>query len=263
MFEKLKTLIRPPAPAGVPEHVHSLNAAARTGLAMDVRYLLRHVVHANEFPYLAQLGQSAKRDFSRIHIPLKTLPKLAREIEAIRHKLPAQSPLLRVAETAGKCRGMDLVLVRSDEEPAVSAPDSGTAANPEIAAPALSASEQTRMLKVAAADVDVAYVSTAELGEPAQAAYYKYCLGLGEYDKIIGDLHPRVAVEPRVWVWSLLVAAMRLSNHADFSATVARFHAWLEECHPETLNDMTNSDDRRKFNGEKVAALELQELAPH
>lgn len=262
MFEKLKTLIRPPAPAGVPEHVHNLNAAARTGLAMDVRYLLRHVVHANEFPYLTQLGQSAKRDFSRIHIPLKTLPKLAREIEAIRHKLPAQSPLLRLAETAGKCRGMDLVIARGDEEATATTPSSVSTSMDNAAPPALSALEQTRMLKVAAAEVDVAYVSTAELGEPAQAAYYKYCLGLCDYDKIIDDLHPRVAVEPRVWVWSLLVAAMRLSNHAEFSATVARFHAWLEERHPETLNDMTASDDRRKFNGEKIAALELQELAP-
>lgn len=229
---------------------------------MDVRYLLRHVVHANEFPYLAQLGKSARRDFSRIHIPLKNLPKLAREIEAIRHKLPAQSPLLQLADSAGKCRGVDLVLARGDEEPAAPMSDAGPATSAEATARALSASEQSRMLKVAAAEVDVSYVSTAELGEPAQAAYYKYCLGLGEYDKIIGDLHPRVAIGPRVWIWSLLVAAMRLSNHAEFSATVVRLHAWLEAAHPETLNDMTVSDDRRKFNGEKIAALEARELGP-
>jgi hypothetical protein len=262
MFEKLKNLMRPAASAGAAQHIHSLSAEARRALQVDVRKLLRNVVQADEFPYLAQLGQTARSDFSSIHIPLRALPKLALEIETIRHRLPAKSPLLKLAETARRCRGMDLVVASLDEGAGAMETEAGAAARREDAAlPTLTAGEQLQILRTAAAEVDVSYVSTAELGEGAQAAYYKYCLGLGEHDKIIADLRPRAAAEPRVWVWSLLVAAMRLSNHPDFSATVAEFHIWLEDRHPETLNDMTDADDRRKFNGEKVAAIEAMELA--
>ncbi len=263
MFARLKNLIRPPAPAVVAEYVHAISAEARTGLEMDVRYLLSHVVHAEEFPLLAQLDQTTRGQFGRIHIPLSTLPKLAREIETVRHKLPAKSPLLQLAESAGKCRGMDLVLA-SAEKNAEAAGAPGQPVDAEAAPPNLTASEQVRMLKSAADDVDVSFVSTSELGESAQAAYFKYCLGMGEYDKVIADLMPRAPSAQRVWVWSLLVAAMRLSNHADFTAAVTQFHAWLEVHHPETLNDLTTAaEERRKFNGEKIAAIEAQELAPH
>ena len=262
MFEMLKNLIRPQALNGAAEHIHTLSAEARLALKVDVRHLLRDVVEADEFPYLAQLGQTARSDFSRIHIPLSALPKLAREIETIKHKLPARSPLIKLAESARRCRGMDLVVASGDESAGGLLPDQDPGARREDASlPQLSAGEERQILKTAAAEVDVSFVSTSELGEPAQAAYYKYCLGQGEFDKIIADLRPRAFSEPRVWVWSLLVAAMRLSSHRDFSATVAEFHIWLEDTYPETLNDLTASEDRRKFNGEKVAAIEARELA--
>jgi hypothetical protein len=261
MFQRLKNLIRPPAPAGAAEYVHSLSAEARSTLQAEVRHLLRDVVHADEFPLLAQLGQTARKDFSSIHIPVNVLPKLAREIDTVRHKLPPKSPLVGLAESARKCRGMDLVLASA--APAARAGETADFAGVPPVAPSISAVEQLELLKTAAAEVDVSYSSTLELGDPALAGYFKYCLGLGEYDKIISALGPRVAEEPRVWSYSLLVAAMRLSNHADFTATVARFHAWLEVAHPEALNDMTSSEDRRKFNGEKIAEIEALELPQH
>jgi len=262
MFQRLKKLIRPAAPAGAGEYVHSLSAEARSKLQAEVRHLLREVVHADEFPFLAQLGQTARKDFSSIHIPLSVLPKLAREIDAIRHKLPEKSPLAKLAESARRCRGMDLVLA-SAAPPAARAGETADLHGYEAAPAPLTPGEQLQLLKTAAADVAVSYSSTLELGDPALAGYFKYCLGLGEYDKIISALGLRVADEPRVWSYSLLVAALRLSNHADFAATVAQFHAWLEVAHPEALNDMSSAEDRRKFNGEKVAAIEARELLQH
>lgn len=261
MLEKLKNLVRPQAEAGAAEHVHNLSAHARSALCGEVRFLLRDVIDAEEFPYLARLGESAGSQFSRIHFPAGALRKLAREIETVRHRLPQHSPLLKLADSARRRDGRDLVVESSTETDAM-ALEAVTAARREDLTPqVMSAGEQAQVLKSAAADVDVSFVSTAELGEPAQAAYYKYCLSLGEHQKIIGDLRQRASSEPRVWIWSLVLAAMRLSDHPDFRAAVIEFHIWLEEVHPETLNDMTTSTDRRKFNGERVAAVEARELA--
>ena len=201
MFADLKKMIQHPAPAGA-GYVHTLSAHARAALQFDLGRLLGKVVRADEFPYLVQLGETTQSNFSRIHIPASAAPKLAREIEAVRHKLPARSPLLGLAESARRCHGRELVVASNEAnaEMSVAKPGAAAQARNKTATAMLSAGEQSRILKTAAAKVDVSFVSTAELGEPALAAYFKYCLGRGEYDKVIGDLRSRAGSEPRVWV---------------------------------------------------------------
>ena len=265
MFSDLKKLVQPPVPAGE-GYVHNLSEHARSALKADLDGLLRDVVRAQEFPYLAQLGQRAQTNFSRIRIPPGAVPKLAREIESLRHRLPPRSPLLGLAESAQRCGDRELIVsgngAGNSAGAATVAPAPGQPARRAPNAPALlSETEQAQILKRAAAKVAVNFMSTSELDEPAMAAYFKYCLGRGEYDKVIGDLRRRADTEPRVWVWHLLVAAMRQAQHPDFSATVAQFHIWLEDHHPETLNDMLASDERHKFDARKIAAIEARELA--
>ena len=103
-------------------------------------------------------------------------------------------------------------------------------------------------------------MTTMELGDNALAGYLKYCLGVGEYAKIVETLLPRAEKAPRVWVWSLLTTAMRLADHPEFRATAERFHAWLEANHPETVNDLSARDERRRFKFDAVAAIEEREL---
>jgi hypothetical protein len=263
MFEKLKTMMQPAAGAGENKPRQLLSSEAQAALALEVRFLLRNMLKAEEFPYLSQLGQATGIHFDRTQIPVSALPGLAQEIEAIRHKLPAQSPLLKLADSVRGCRGMDLVLAPAGEG-AATAPgqEARDAADRELAdSTPLSATAKLQVLKSAAAGVDVAEISTSQMSEPEQAAYFKYCLGLGDYETIIATLRPRAPNEHRVWVWGLLVAAMRLSGHPDFSAVVAEYQAWMVAHHPETLNDMTVPGEKRKFNGARIAELEAQELA--
>jgi hypothetical protein len=255
-------MVQPGTGAGEAKSPQILNAEGRAALALEVRFLMCNMLQAEEFPFLSQLGQTAGSNSERVQIPVGSLPGLAQEIETIRHKLPPKSPLLKLADSVRNCRGIDLVLAPASERAAAPRQDGGGAADNELAdIPNLSATVKLQILKSAAAAVDVAEVDPGELGAPEQAAYFKYCLGLGDYETIISTLRPRAATDQRAWVWGLLVAAMRLSQHPDFLAVVADYHAWMESHHPEALNDLSDPDDKRKFNVDKIAAIEAQELA--
>jgi len=336
MLEQLKSLMSQQARGQPPEFVYSLTPETRSAILLDLRYVLRDTARARELPLLLMLVQTVERNNSRIRFPAAVLAKLAREIENIRDKLPAQSPLATLADGAREHLGGATsanpglmahsipgggMAARGDapranppgKAPAARAPSEAAAAamanlsarvaqarahsnginsgfsgtlpkaipadqlaaqgtpaqpgKPAGAAPAsaaapeknLSAVEQAQQLRSAASKVEVNYVTTVELGDGALAGYLSYCLSLGEYDKIIDTLIPRVESLPRVWAWNLLVTAMRLSSHADFSATAARYHAWLETAHPEAIAE-PGAEDQRKFSMEKIAELERREL---
>ena len=116
------------------------------------------------------------------------------------------------------------------------------------------------MLRRAAAAMEVSFVTTAELDDTALAGYLNYCMTLENYDAVISTLAPRARKSPRVWVWNLLLAAMRLSKHVDFTETAARFHAWIENKHPEAINDAPDRVDARRFSTQKLRILEQREL---
>jgi hypothetical protein len=199
---------------------------------------------------LTLLVQTVERDLNRIRFPAEVLAKLALEIETIRSQLPDKSPLVELAASARTGLGA----AAADKVGA--AP--GTRAPAAVgAAPAQR--EELQNLKSAAAQVEVTYMTTMELGDQALAGYLKYCLGVGEYGMIIDALRPRATKAPRVWVWSLLTTAMRLAEHPDFEATAAQFHAWLQAAHPEALAN--GKDERRRFSVEAIAAIEVRELA--
>ena len=250
MLEPLKTLSTAEARAGADEFVYTLTAEVRKAIMLDVRYGLRDIsstsLRARDYPLLTLLGQTVERDLNRIRFPAEVLAKLVREIESVRAKLPAKSPLLELLDAAGPRPGTTA--------PAASGPITVAPASPATA------TEVAQSLKTAAAQVEVSYVTTMELGDQALAGYLKYCLGVGEYAKIVETLLQRAEKAPRVWVWSLLTTAMRLADHPDFRATADRFHTWLEVNHPETVNDLTARDERRRFKFEAVAAIEVREL---
>jgi hypothetical protein len=334
MLEQLKSLMSQQARGQPPEFVYSLTPETRSAILLDLRYVLRDTARAREVPLLLQLVQTVERNNTRIRFPAAVLAKLAREIEKIRDKLPAQSPLISLADGAREHLGAAAlenpglmahsipgggVATRggapraspAGQAPGARAPSQAAAAamanlsarvaqarahsngvnsgfhnslpkpvpaselaaqgapaqpgKPAAPAPtpvpeqSLSAVEQARQLKSEASKVEVNYVTTVELGDGALAGYLTYCLSLGEYDKIIETLLARVETQPRVWAWNLLVTAMRLSNHADFSSTAARYHAWLETAHPEAIAE-PGAEDQRKFSMEKIAELERKEL---
>lgn len=266
MLERLKTLTQTETRAGLDEFVYSLNEQTRAAIKLDIRYALRDAGpnRARDFPLLSLLDQTVYRNLNRIRFPAEVLAKLALEIEGIRSQLPDKSPLIELADT-----------VRQDLGPAATYRGTGSAAPiapiapiapsapaaPAAAAPAATPAprEDMQNLKTAAAQVEVTFVTTMELGDQALAGYLKYCLGVGEYAKIIEALQPRAATAPRVWVWSLLTTAMRLAGHPEFQATAAQFHAWLEANHPETL--ALGQDERRRFSVERITELEARELA--
>jgi hypothetical protein len=123
-----------------------------------------------------------------------------------------------------------------------------------------SASEEAQLLRRAAAAVEVAYVTTAELDDTALAGYLNYCMTLENYDAVIASLLPRADKAPKVWVWNLLLAAMRLSKSNEFTDTAARFHAWVERRHPEVMITDLDSIDTRRFSTQKMRLLEQKEL---
>jgi hypothetical protein len=248
-------MTQPEAQTGSPNSIRGLTAESRSILAAEVRFLLREMLRAEDFPSLARLAQLDAAQPDTGLLTAGTLPSLAREIETIRHKLPEKSQLLKLANSVGSCRGMDLMLA-----PAASAQaDGGDLAD----TPNLSATTKLQILKSAAAAVDVEELSVGDLSEPEQASYFKYCLGMGDYGTVISALKPRTATRPRAWVWGLLVASMRLSQDPEFKAVAAQYHAWMESHYPEALNLAGAEDDRdhRKFNADRLAAVEARELA--
>lgn len=252
-------MTQPEAQTGSPNSIRGLTAESRSILAAEVRFLLREMLRAEDFPFLAQLAQldAAQPDTSRL--TAATLPSLAREIETVRHKLPEKSQLLKLANSVGSCRGMDLALAPA----AASAPAQPQADSDLADTPNLSATTKLQILKSAAAAVDVEELSVGDLSEPEQASYFKYCLGMGDYGTVISALKPRTATRPRAWVWGLLVASMRLSQDPEFKAVAAQYHAWMEAHYPEALNlaGAQDNHDHRKFNADRLAAVEARELA--
>ena len=267
------------ARAGADEFVYSLTDETRAAMKLDVRYALRDGGNnrAQDFPLLTLLGQTMDRNLNRIRFPAEVLTKLTAEVESLRPKLPPDGPLVDLVISASKyllqppapggTAALSSAASNSSFNPPApdspapratrSADRSGAAPKP---AKAQAVPEDDHSLKSAALQVEVTYVTTMELGDQALAGYLKYCLGVGEYGKIIEALRPRATKAPRVWVWSLLTTAMRLSEHKDFPATAKAFHIWLAATHPETVIDSNAKDERRRFSVEKIAAIETREL---
>ena len=106
----------------------------------------------------------------------------------------------------------------------------------------------------------MAFVTTTELDDTSLAGYLNYCMTLENYEAVITSLLPRTVKGPKVWIWNLLLAAMRLSKHSEFTASAARFHAWIEARHPEALSESPDRVDARRFSTQKLRILEQQEL---
>ena len=323
MLEQLKTLMHQQTRGAPSEFVYTLTPEVRSAILLDLRYVLRDTVRARQLPLLLMLVQTVERNNTRIRFPAEVLARLAREIVSIRDKLPAQSPLIELANGAQHHLGDGALVQPGHAQPGAGAggaggnnggagsasgaggggsgaggasggggddgnggnkkngsgmragaprpvrnrivtPPPAPEAQPAPAAPAaaeqrLSAGEEAQNLRRAADRVEVNYVTTVELGDSALAGYLTYCLSLGEYDKIIETLQSRVATQPCVWAWNLLVTAMRLSSHAGFAEHATQYHAYLNEHHPETIAD-AGAQDQRRFDMEKIAALERKEL---
>jgi hypothetical protein len=251
-----------PAPAALQpqatELLYPLPNELRSELRLDLRYVLRDPNRARDLPLLAALNRTIEREVGRIRFPAEALPRLAGEIDAVTDSLPDKSPLIDLGERA---RAFARVAALEVAAPQAAAPQADAPRPDEShhAAPR-SASEEAQLLRRAAAAVEVSYVTTAELDDAALAGYLNYCMTLENYDAVIGSLLPRVQKAPKVWVWNLLLAAMRLSKSADFTATAARFHAWMEQRHPEALNHDIDSVDARRFSTQKLRILEQKEL---
>ncbi|HEX4325293.1 MAG TPA: hypothetical protein VH105_00665 [Burkholderiales bacterium] len=287
MLEQLKTLMSHQVRGQLAEFVYSLTPEIRSAILLDLRYVLRDTTRARSLPLLLMLVQTVERNNSRIRFPAEVLARLAREIEGIRDKLPVKSPLLALADGAREHLGASALETNSiaPSMPAVTpaaapaAPSAvaraGTRMPPASAAAAPAATTEAPPgggptslfspednpvdLKRAAARTQVDFVTTVALDDVALAGYLNYCMTLGDYPKIIETLLARVEEQPRVWAWNMLVTAMRMSGHRDFSFTAARYHVWLAATHPETIADSTD-EDQRKFSSEKIAALERAEL---
>ena len=221
------------------------------------------MLQAEEFPFLSQLGQTAGGNTERIQIPVGSLPGLAQEIETIRHKLPARSPLLKLAESVRSCPAWIWCWPRPAERAA--APQAGRRRRGGRRAGGHAQSHGNRQI----ANTQVGgRGGRCRRSQPRRTER----AGTGGLLQVLpwawATTKPSSApcgrapeTDQRAWVWGLLVAAMRLSQHPDFSAVVAGYHAWMESHHPEALNDMSDPDDKRKFNVDKIAAIEAQELA--
>ena len=240
------------------ELLYPLPNELRSELRLDLRYVLRDPARARDLPLLAALNRTIEREVGRIRFPAEALPRLAGEIDAVTDSLPENSPLIDLGERA---RAFARVAALEAATPPAAGPQA-EASRPDEAhhGGPRSASEEAHLLRRAAAAVEVSYVTTAELDDTALAGYLNYCMTLENYDAVIGSLLPRAQKAPRVWVWNLLLAAMRLSKSPDFTATAARFHAWMEQRHPEALNVDIDSVDARRFSTQKLRILEQKEL---
>ena len=104
MLEQLKTLMSPQA-RGAQEFVYSLTPEIRSAILLDLRYVLRDTARARQLPLLLMLVQTVERNNTRIRFPADVLARLAREIDGLRDKLPAKSPLLDLVEGVRKALG--------------------------------------------------------------------------------------------------------------------------------------------------------------
>lgn len=284
MLEQLKTLMGHQVRGQAPEFIYSLTPDTRSAILLDLRYILRDTARARALPLLQMLINTVERNHSRIRFPAEVLMRLAREIEGIRDKLPAKSPLLALADGAREhLGGVPLVAdgpptlqpvppeevetpkprerrtarltLPGDDTPAPVG-DPMTKTGPTSL---FQPDEALMAMRREAARSKEDFVTTLALDDFALAGYLNYCMTLGDYTRIVETLLARVETQPRVWAWNMLVTAMRLSGHRDFSFTAARFHVWLAATHPETIADSKDTD-QRKFSSEKIAALERQEL---
>jgi hypothetical protein len=251
-----------PASAALPpqatELLYPMPNELRSELRLDLRFVLRDPNRACRLPLLAALNRTIEREVARIRFPAEALPRLAAEIDAVTDSLPDKSPLIDLGERARAFARVAALEVAAQQ---AAGPQSDKPKPDEAhhAAPR-SAGEEAQLLRRAAAAVEVSYVTTAELDDTALAGYLNYCMTLENYDAVIGSLLPRLQKAPKVWVWNLLLAAMRLSKAPDFTATAARFHAWMEQRHPEALNHDIDSVDTHRFSTQKLRFLEQKEL---
>jgi hypothetical protein len=236
-----------------------LTEAIRSELKLDLRFVLRDNQRLPQLALLAKLNHTLERDPSRIRIPAELTAKLVREIDLVREDLPPNSPLLELRRRAGATPPVTAPGRVGAPVPAHPSPARSDKAD-EPLAPVRSQSEEAQMLRQAAADIEVKSVSTCELGDDALAAYLNYCLAMGHHDSIIGALTPRTEREPRVWIWNLLLTAMRMAGHPGLSAMAARFHAWMERYHPEVVLEGGERIDARRFSTTKMRVLEEREL---
>lgn len=248
-----------PRPAG--ELPYPISPELRSEMRLDLRYVLRDTARARSLPLLTALNQTLERELSRIRFPKEALKRLADEIDTVADGLPDNSPLLDLAikaRTFARAAAFEEAEKTRAGVVAATPPAKGTAEDTMPAA--RSASEEAQLLKNAAAAIEVSFVTTAELDETALAGYLNYCMTLENYEAVIGSLKPRVARSPKVWGWNLLLAAMRLSKHPEFTDTAARFHAWMEKHHPDAVNDSMDTVDARRFSTQKLRVLEEREL---
>ena len=247
------------APTNLGEMLYPVPEAVRAGLRLDLRYVLRDAARARTLPLLCALNQTIDRELARIRFPVEALPRLADEIDGVADGLPEHSPLLDLSERA---RAFARAAVY--EKLAQVKAGAATVAVPQahVIDDALprSASEEAQQLRRAAAAIEVAFVTTTELDDRSLAGYLNYCMTLENYEAVIASLLPRTTKGPKVWIWNLLLAAMRLSKHSEFTDTAARFHAWIEARHPEAVSESIERVDARRFSTQKLRILEQQEL---
>ncbi len=247
------------APANLGEMLYPVPEAVRAGLRLDLRYVLRDAARARTLPLLCALNQTIDRELARIRFPVEALPRLAGEIDSVADGLPEHSPLLDLSE-----RSRAFARAAAYDKAAQTMAGATVARAPQ--APAIddalprSVSEEAQQLRRAAAAIEVAFVTTTELDDRSLAGYLNYCMTLENYEAVIASLLPRTIKGPKVWIWNLLLAAMRLSKHSEFTETAARFHAWIEARHPEAVSESIDRVDARRFSTQKLRILEQQEL---
>ena len=250
------------APANLGEMLYPVPDAVRAGLRLDLRYVLRDAVRARTLPLLCALNQTIDRELARIRFPVEALARLAGEIDSVADGLPEHSPLLDLSERArafARAAAYDKAAQTVAGAASARAPQAPATSAIDDALPR-SVSEEAQQLRRAAAAIEVAFVTTTELDDRSLAGYLNYCMTLENYEAVIASLLPRTIKGPKVWIWNLLLAAMRLSKHSEFTATGARFHAWIEARHPEAISESIERVDARRFSTQKLRILEQQEL---
>jgi len=247
------------APPNLGEMLYPVPAAERAGLRLDLRYVLRDAARARALPLLCALHQTIDRELARIRFPVEALPRLADEIDSVADGLPEHSPLLDLSERARAFARAAAYEKAAQLKAGAAAGNVPQAQLVDDATPR-SAGEEAQQLRRAAAAIEVAFVTTTELDDTSLAGYLNYCMTLENYEAVITSLLPRTVKGPKVWIWNLLLAAMRLSKHSDFTASAARFHAWIEARHPEAFSESLDRVDARRFSTQKLRILEQQEL---